>query len=523
MGATVWTETAGDLEDADSSDNLAEDPTVDVGASRRLSLNLTALGSGQMVTWTMTLLWTLVVPRLIGPDGLGMIVSALSVAGILGIALGLGTRNYLVREMVVNPDSAPQLVGTALVLRLFLVPAFAVAVALYARLAHIAHEETIVLYLAAATTVLMLLAEPIQAGFQAMERMKYLAYSDVINKSCQSLIGIGLAVAGFRAVGLTANMAVVALLLVWINLIWLRRFFRISFHTSFRMIKTMTKESTAYWAYGIFGTFYLWIDTVMLSLFTNSRTVGWYGASVNLFQTLMFVPVLLSTAWLPRLVTAFERGMPELHKTARAPFELVLILSAPICAGTAMAAGPIIHTLYGRAFAPATSVLVILALCIPFIYLNIIQAQVLLAAKRQAWWTYAMLGSSIFNPLLNLLLIPETAHRYGNGAIGASISLLVTEAAMVITGFFMVGRNVFGGDTLRRPLLAAAASLGMWGTAYAARPLGPAPSIAIGLGTLVALALATRLVRPADLRGVWSLMRGAFAERRRPVVEALPS
>ena len=46
------------------------------------------------------------------------------------------------------------------------------------------------LYLAAAATILTLLAEPMQAGFQAIERMEYLAYSDVINKSSQGLLGV---------------------------------------------------------------------------------------------------------------------------------------------------------------------------------------------------------------------------------------------------------------------------------------------------------------------------------------------
>ena len=60
--------------------------------------NVTVLASAQLITWTMTLLWTLVVPRALGPSGLGTIMAAWSITGILGVVLGLGTRNYLVRE-----------------------------------------------------------------------------------------------------------------------------------------------------------------------------------------------------------------------------------------------------------------------------------------------------------------------------------------------------------------------------------------------------------------------------------------
>ena len=61
------------------------------------------LAAAQLLTWTMTLLWTLVVPRALGPAGMGSIVTAWSVTGVLGIVLGLGTRNYLVREMRRRP------------------------------------------------------------------------------------------------------------------------------------------------------------------------------------------------------------------------------------------------------------------------------------------------------------------------------------------------------------------------------------------------------------------------------------
>src|SRR5437868_454637 len=142
----------------------------------RLAQNLGALAGGQLVTWTMTLVWILVVPRALGPVGLGIVVAAQSVSGVLGIALGVGPRNYLVRGILIDPGEGPKLIGTALVLRLIPVPLVAMAAVVWARLAHDGQEATVVLYLITAMTILTLLAEPMQAVFQASERMKYLAY-----------------------------------------------------------------------------------------------------------------------------------------------------------------------------------------------------------------------------------------------------------------------------------------------------------------------------------------------------------
>src|SRR5919198_706129 len=230
----------------------------------RIGRNVAALAGGQLVTWTMTLGWTLVVPRLLGPAGMGLIVAAWSVTGILGVVLG--------------------------------------------QLAHYGHEGTLVLYLAAGAMIFTLLAEPMQAAFQAMERMEYLAYSDVLNKSAQSLFGILLALASVRAAGMMGCWMVVAGVVIVLDVLWLRRWSPIDLRTSPARLAHMTRESLAYWAFGLFFLIYLWIDSVMLSLLTSPEVVGWYGVPMKLFQTLMFLPVVVSTAWLPRLVDAFRRG-----------------------------------------------------------------------------------------------------------------------------------------------------------------------------------------------------------------------
>ena len=474
---------------------------VKSGDRPRMGRNITALTGGQLVTWTMTLLWTFVVPRALGPAGMGIIVSAWAVAGILGIVLGLGTRNYLVREMVVDRNDAPKLMGTATMLRVVMSPVFMATVYVYSRFAHYGAEGNMVLYLAGVATILTLLAEPMQAGFQAVERMEYLAYSDVINKSAQGLLGVALALLGFRAVGITACWMVVSGVVIVFDAFWLRPFLKIDLRTSARRMVDMTKHSLAYWAFGLFFMIYLWIDSVMLSLMTRAEVVGWYGVPTKLFQSMLFIPVIVSTAWLPRLVSAFQESPERLRQTARAPLELTLVVSLPICAATAIASRPIIHFLYGSAYDNAIPVMVLLGLCIPPMYLNIMLSQILVAAKRQVTWTWVMAGATVVNPLFNLVLIQVTEHRYHNGAIGAAISLLLTEVLIVAVGFFIIGNDVLDRKGIKRCFLAAVASLVMWGVAYGDRPLGSIVSLAAGGLGFVLVAAVLRLATPEEV--VW--------------------
>jgi O-antigen/teichoic acid export membrane protein len=286
-------------------------PSAATPESSRIGRNVSAMAAGQLITWSMSLVWTLVVPRALGPAGMGIIVTAWSVTGILGLLLGLGTRNFLVREMVVDEREASRLLGTAVVLRLALTPLLVGGVLLYARFADVGGDARTVLYLAVAATVFTQLSEPLQAAFQAIERMKYIAYSDVVNKSAQGLVGVALAFLGFRAVGITAAWAVMTGVAVVLNLYWLRHQMRMDLRTSARRLVDMVRQSLAYWAFGAFFTIYLWIDAVMLSVLTRPEVVGWYGVPMKLFQTFMFLPVIISMAWLPRLVRTFVADGPE--------------------------------------------------------------------------------------------------------------------------------------------------------------------------------------------------------------------
>jgi O-antigen/teichoic acid export membrane protein len=462
----------------------------------------------------MTLLWTLVVPRTLGPDGMGTLMAAWAIVGILGIVIGLGTRNYLVRESVIDPAGAGRLIGTAIVLRVVLSPLVLGAAAAYGEVVGWDREAKLVLYLAAAATMFVQVAEPFQAGFQATERMEYLAYSDVISKSGQGLVGIVVVLAGFGVIGVTACWTAMTALVVLLDLYWLRGHLRVDLRTSVGRMIGIARESLPYWAFGLFFMLYLWIDFVMLSLMTRNEVVGWYSVPMRLFQTMMFLPVVISTAFLPRFVRGFEQGGDSLRREAKPPLEFVLLLSLPICAMTAIVADPLIGLLYGSAYANSVPVMVILGLCIPPMYLNIVLAQVLVAMKRQAAWTWVMAATTVANPLFNLALIPATERRYDNGAIGAAIALFLTEVVVVSAGFALAGRLVFDRGTVRRGALALVAAAGMWVVGYEVLVYGGAVlSLAASAVAFLLLARVLRVFTHEEI----ALMRSGASRLARAV------
>ena len=125
----------------------------------------------------------------------------------------------------------------------------------------------------------------------------------------------------------------------------------------------------------------------MLGAMTSSTVLGWYGLPTQLFGTLMFIPTILSTAWLSRLVQAHKGGMETLVQAARPAIEFVIVLSLPVCVGAVLVAAPLVRALYGPEFTQSIPVFALLALCVPPMYLNIMANQLMIARDQRDAWT----------------------------------------------------------------------------------------------------------------------------------------
>ena len=503
----------------------ASEPAVEVTSGNRVARNVALLSGSLVATSLLTGLWTLFVPRRLGPAGMGLIVIAWSATNIFQALGSLGLRNFMVRELAADWRRTPELVGSAIMLRLAtVVPCFAV-IAIYLRLGHVGAELALVLLLATGVALFTLLCDPLLSALWAIERLEYQAYADVINKALLSVCGIALVLLGFGATALVALMCLAAAVVLGLSFYWSRRYFTIDWQIHPSRLRQLVADSLPYWSYALFSTFYLWIDSAILAVLTNTAIVGWYGGPSKLFGFMMFIPVIVLTAWLPRLVAAFTESPERLRAAARVPTEQIMIFSLPVGVGALLVADPLIRYLYGPAFAGSVPVFAILALAVPATYFNIVAYQILVAAKRQLTWTKAIVIASVANPALNLVLIRVFQARFQNGAIGAALSFTLTEWALMVVGLLVV-RQFLQSQTLSRLARSALATLGMAAGVVAAHPLGLIAQIVVGALSFALLALLFRVVAPDKvseslrrLRSRWPLIKAGRwrAGRRQPV------
>jgi O-antigen/teichoic acid export membrane protein len=424
--------------------------------------NASSLAVGQLITWTATLVWTIVVPRYVGPTDMGVLTIAVSVASFAAMVLAVPHRNYLVRTIVSDPSRADQLVSTAFLVRLLLSPLIVLSAHLYGVWVGFDDRAMVVMYLIAIGAALTLLQEPAIAAFQASERMHLITIGDITSKVTSGLGGVGavllglgvVAVAGLQAIG--PAVALVVLLIVLSGRATIKR-------RPADVVRTI-RASTPYWLVSLGFVGYLWADGLMLGFLVPTEVAGWYGVATRLFTTLMFVAVIAQTTSMPRTVAAFNSGGADAMATAaRQPFEWVVILGLAMGVGTAMVSDEAIRLLYGPEFAGAAPILAVLAATLPLMYANIMINQQLIAAGRPGRLGVVLGMTALANVGFNAVLIPLTQEQWGNGGIGAAVAMLLAETIQLSVTTVMIGRRLMTASVVSRVARAAVSAAAMAG------------------------------------------------------------
>ncbi len=447
-----------DAEQAEAEHRGPELP-AHAGPGRSLGRNLVSLATSQLITWVLALLWTFVVPRLLGPNDMGQLVIATSVTSLVAVLFGVLTREFLVRELVRRPESARSVISTALLTRVAVIPVLFVVAALYGQLADLSGQGMTVMYLTALAMSFTVLIDPAIATFQATERMQYIAYTDVANKSLTTLGGVLLALGGFGVVMIAGLSSVVALLALVLALVWAHRLIRLGARPAPAL--PILRRGAPYWFVAVFYVGYLWADGFLLGVLAPPEVVGWYGAASRLFTTMMFIATIIATASLPRMIAAHAKGDDAMIAAGRPSFEWVVMLGLPIGIGLASVSGSLVPLLYGDEYLQAVVPLALLGLGIPLMYMNIIVGQMFIASGRPQMIGWMLAAATVVNIGLNLTLIPASQSAWGNGAIGAAAALLMTEVVQAGIGVALLGRRLLTGATIRRLAATLMASGGM--------------------------------------------------------------
>lgn len=493
---------------------------------QRILRNALVIGASQPASWALTLLFTVVIPRNVGPAEWGEWGIAWAVAIVARASVDFGTNTLLLKELPRRPAEAGRYVGAVVGLKLALAPLMVAGVLAFGVVAHYPRHTWLVLAIVGTAVAVSYIETPLTFGLQAIQKMHISTFAGL---TANLMLTLG-AVALVKFVG--AGVIAIATLAIFSNVVatiiqwaWLAREVDMRPNLDFALLPTLLRQGLPFWGTSIFFTVYVWIDGILLSLLTPTREVGWYSVGVQVMSSLGFLPYAITTAVFPVLSASYHADRESNLQVSQRTFRVLVSMSLPMVAGLVLISGTLIPTLYGEWFAPASLNVAILALTLPPVFVATLLNAFVIAADRQVQWTWLMAAVCVINPVLNLITIPVFHHAFGNGAAGAAVAVLITDTITAVAALALLPAAVRSALAATVPSLARAglATLVMAAAVWPVRNSFPAIPVALGVAVFAAAAVALHVFSRDEIAAIASLARRALPGSRGSAVQNVAS
>ena len=363
------------------------------------------------------------IARHLGPKYYGILNYSLAYISLFLLFSKMGLDQIVVRELVKNPHTANELLGTTFTLKL-LGSCVAIAMIFFSLLIIDTDQETGAVVLIVSAAFVFQSFDVIDYYYQSKVLSKYTVIARSSAFISTSLLQIYFVFNNYSVIYFAAayslNFLFAALLLAYVYK---------KMGSSVRQWKfsiQKTKELMVFsWplAISIFiMSIHARIDQVMIGNMLGSEQVGIYSTAVVISEFWYFIPVLLVNSLMPYFVKLRENNK-KLYEARLTQLYSMMFWIGFIIGVFAIAFGDeVIILIFGDSYSSSYSSLVISIWNGIFISQAVVRGIWMISENLQKYRLYINLLVVTLNVLLNYLLIPRL------GIAGAAISTLITQS-----------------------------------------------------------------------------------------------
>ena len=379
---------------------------------QKIIRNVGWLALEKLVTIFLNLSIGIYVIRYLGADNFGKLSYCLSLVGMFGAIAKLGLDSIVVRTLVKEEESAPEILGTAFVLKLIssLITIILIACVVFTlNKDPQTHWITIVI----AFGLVFRSAEVVDFWFQS----KVLSKSIVVVRSIKLIISsaaklvfifLGLPLGAFVWL-LLADEIIQAVGIFWIYLKYTQRSgiertnkWKLNYARAMKLLE----DSWPLILSGVMVTIYMKIDQVMLGNMASNEAVGNYAAAVRFSEIWYFFPTAICASVFPAIIRAKQKSKQKYYDKLQQLYDLMAWMSLAIALTMTLASDTLINVLLGTEYTEAGKILAWHIWAGPFVFLGVARNQWLIAENLTKLSFFTTSLGTIVNVLLNFWLIP---------------------------------------------------------------------------------------------------------------------
>ncbi len=375
--------------------------------------------------------------RYVGPASLGKYYFAISFTTIFAIFIDLGFANVLTREVAKDPKRSQTWLANILALKIPLTIFSLAAVFILINVLDFDSTTRTLVYISSISMVLDSFTSTFFAVIRGFHNLKFESISSVVFQLIVLTFGYSALLLGG---GLIPAMFALALASSY-NFIYsfaiLRSKIKIVVRLAYDkyLIKEILIISWPFAVYAIFSRLYTYLDSIFLSVLAGDEQVGLYQVAFKIIFALQFLPMAFTASLYPAMSAYWQTNREQLIISFERAMNYLIIISLPIIVGAVVLADKIV-LLFKTGYEGALLPLQISIISLFFIFLNFPIGSLLNACDKQRRNTWNMGIVLLASIALNLLLIPNFK------AVGASITVLVTNALMFILGIVWVKKII---------------------------------------------------------------------------------
>ncbi len=486
---------------------LAASAAVPAGTAARIGRNAAFRLAAQVLSAVINVAGMVLLGNHLSAAGYGEYVFYYAFLPLFASAADLGAGVIITRDIARDPQDGARRMGDGLILKAVLgVALLAITGTLAWRVMAPAHA--LLLLIVAAGALVDFSQDAAVWVFRAHERLEFEALLLLVSQVAW-LGGIGLGVWFGASLPFLLATALVALLLRTFAGLWLvsRTLYPPRFAPDLSRLLALVRES---WPLGLsmlLVVFYGRTGVLALKAWSSAADVACFNVAYLLSQPLGFISSALSMAAFPALARFAKENPRVLRPTLQRALKVQMLATLPLGVGLWLLAGSIVPVLFhGADFAGAAASLRIVALGLPFIFLNLQSRYVLAALDRQRTYLWAVVVGLGVNVAGCALSVPT------QGAIGAAWSFVAAEGVSFVLCQVSASIHLGAGDLLRASARPAVAAALMGVSVWATRAFGLPLAVAAGVATYAIGLLITRAITRPEL----DLLREVFASLRLP-------
>lgn len=396
----------------------------------------------KIIRFPVSILNLFFISRYFGPDGFGVINTALAIISLAVPFAGLGTSQILIKQLSQKENDKDSIIFNGLLIHLFsstlifIITYILIKYFFYSFFDDITSQVTFIILLA----IFASFSNVFRAWFSARLELKSVYFGEI----AIFIIFSGLKIFGIISEISLINFSFLLMLEFFMNsiVIAILFFWRRGLHSrklNFKLIVKLCKAGLPLTGAALTIMLYMKVDIIMIEYFYSSFEVGIYSAASRIMEILFLIPIVISSVLIPVLTNTKDLNNFKYIKYRRLFSSIFFYSHILIAIFVYLTSGQIIGILFGEAFDDSIHILTTLSVVIVFIPLGLLSSAIYVSEDKSNFALVYSVISLLINISLNLLFIPNL------GPIGAAYATIISQSAscLFLDIFHKQTRDIF--------------------------------------------------------------------------------